>query len=140
MDLTQYHCAPERSLIIVTILYTTALTVSTSVQNALMQKSTCDPLIPFGECLVGEYEGRRRLYSNTTYLQYSISFIVVLLAGMYEFNKIIKNGQLGYTQWVANARGSQNKISTNYTMYSIISYYCSHALKSEPGSYNILLC
>lgn len=92
MDLTQYHCAPERSLIIVTILYTTALTVSTSVQNALMQKSTCDPLIPFGECLVGEYEGRRRLYSNTTYLQYSISFIVVLLAGMYEFNKIIKNG------------------------------------------------
>ncbi|XP_022178197.1 uncharacterized protein LOC111039165 isoform X1 [Myzus persicae] len=81
MDLTQYHCAPERFLIIVTILYTTALTVSTSVQNALMQKSTCDPLIPFGECLVGEYEGRRRLYSNTTYLQYSISFIVVLLAG-----------------------------------------------------------
>jgi len=83
MDLVQYHCAPERSLILVTILYTTALTVSTSIQNALIQKSTCDPLIPFGECPMGEYEGRRRVDSKTTYLQYSISFIVVLLVGMY---------------------------------------------------------
>jgi len=83
MDLVQYHRAPGRSLIIVTILYTTALTVSTSIQNLLIQKSTCDPLIPFGECPIGEYEGRRRVDSNTTYLQYSISFVVALLGGMY---------------------------------------------------------
>ncbi|XP_026809799.1 uncharacterized protein LOC113551641 isoform X2 [Rhopalosiphum maidis] len=81
MDVIRYDCAPERSLIIVTILYTTALTVSTSNQNALVQKSTCDPLIPFGECLMGEYEGQHQVNSNTTYLQYSISFIVTLLAG-----------------------------------------------------------
>ncbi|XP_025194507.1 uncharacterized protein LOC112594095 [Melanaphis sacchari] len=81
MDLIQYDCAPERPLIIVTILYTTALTVSTSNQNILVQKSTCDPLIPFGECLLGEYEGQHQVNSNTTYLQYSISFIVALLAG-----------------------------------------------------------
>lgn len=90
MDLIRYDCAPERSLITVTILYTTALTVSTSIQNALIQKSTCDPLIPFGECPIGEYEGQRRVESSATYLQYSISFMVALLAGMYELNQIIK--------------------------------------------------
>ncbi|XP_050054161.1 uncharacterized protein LOC114130428 [Aphis gossypii] len=81
MDLIRYDCAPERSLIIVTILYTAALTVSTSNQNTLVQKSTCDPLVPFGECLLGEYEGQRQVASNITYLQYSISFVVALLAG-----------------------------------------------------------
>jgi len=91
MDLIRYDCAPERSLIIVTILYTAALTVSTSNQNRLVQKSTCDPLVPFGECLFGEYEGQHQVASNITYLQYSISFIVALLAGMYALNKITKN-------------------------------------------------
>jgi len=91
MDLIRYDCAPERSLIIVTILYTAALTVSTSNQNTLVQKSTCDPLVPFGECLLGEYEGQRQVASNITYLQYSISFIVALLAGMYALNQIVRN-------------------------------------------------
>lgn len=103
MDLIRYDCAPERSLIIVTILYTAALTVSTSNQNTLVQKSTCDPLVPFGECLSGEYEGQHQVVSNITYLQYSISFIVALLAGMYALNHVIRNIRINRLEYYIQA-------------------------------------
>ncbi|XP_022178201.1 uncharacterized protein LOC111039168 [Myzus persicae] len=68
-------------LIIATVFYTASLTVSTSFQDNLLTRKSCEPLIPFGECLVGVYESQHLVYSSTSVLQYLISFTVALIAG-----------------------------------------------------------
>lgn len=79
-DLKRYGYSSEPYLIIATVLYTVSLTVS----STFALKSSCEPLIPFGECLVGVYESQYLVHSNTNVLQYLISFVVVLLAGKYK--------------------------------------------------------
>ncbi|XP_025190902.1 uncharacterized protein LOC112591329 isoform X2 [Melanaphis sacchari] len=81
VDLKRYSYNSEPYLIIATVLYTTSLTVSTSLENEAYRRKFCQPLIPFGECLVGIYESQLLVYSDTKILQYLISFVVLLLAG-----------------------------------------------------------
>ncbi|XP_060860613.1 proton-coupled folate transporter-like [Metopolophium dirhodum] len=80
-DLKRHGFSQEAYLIIATVFYTASLTVSSSFQNNLSSKRSCEPLIPFGECLVGVYESQHLVYSNTNILQYLISFAVALIAG-----------------------------------------------------------
>lgn len=75
-------------LIIATVFYTASLTVSTSFQDNLLTRKSCEPLIPFGECLVGVYESQHLVYSSTSVLQYLISFTVALIAGKYKLHII----------------------------------------------------
>lgn len=77
-ELKQYGYSSEPYLIIATALYTASLTVSSTL------KRSCEPVIPFGECLVGVYENQHFAHSLTNFLQYLISFVVVLLAGKYK--------------------------------------------------------
>jgi len=55
--------------------------VSSTFENNVYWKRSCEPLIPFGECLVGVYENQHLVRSNIKVLHYLISFVVVLLAG-----------------------------------------------------------
>lgn len=77
-ELKQYGYSSEPYLIIATALYTASLAVSSTL------KRSCEPIIPFGECLVGVYENQHYAHSLINISQYFISFIVVLLAGKYK--------------------------------------------------------
>ncbi|CAI6348534.1 unnamed protein product [Macrosiphum euphorbiae] len=80
-DLKRHGFSQEAYLIIATVFYTASLTVSSSFQNHLISKRSCEPLIPFGECLVGVYDSDQLVNSDTNILQYWISFAVALIAG-----------------------------------------------------------
>ncbi|CAH1709560.1 unnamed protein product [Aphis gossypii] len=79
-ELKQYGYSSEPYLIIATALYTASLAVSSTL------KRSCEPIIPFGECLVGVYENQHYAHSLINISQYFISFIVVLLAGAWSDN------------------------------------------------------
>lgn len=78
-----YDSVSECSLIAVTVLYSTAISVSTSLQNMMVAEEKCYPLIPFGECPVGEqgtfYQAQES--AEVISVRFVISAVVMLLAG-----------------------------------------------------------
>lgn len=83
-DLKRHDFASEPFLTIVTVLYSVSLTVSNSFQNTLIWTTSCEPVVPFGECIDGEYDHQLevdRSGSMMTMVKLMISFVVAMLAG-----------------------------------------------------------
>lgn len=84
MDPIKYDRTSECALILVTSLYTASLFVSAQFRNNYSWIKSCHPFIPFGECIISDGA------LKDTWLQYLISFVVALLAGMYLVAQICK--------------------------------------------------
>ncbi|VVC33999.1 Hypothetical protein CINCED_3A012312 [Cinara cedri] len=70
----------EYALLLMTALYTASLTLSTTYESRIWPR-TCEPVIPFGECAVGEIEYKFEIIIEYSPIQVWISFAVVVVAG-----------------------------------------------------------